>query len=216
MSAYSKLNARRRKFVDAYLRLGVGTEAYREVYGSHVVRANELASRLLAREDVAAAVAERELRAMERAGITRTRTWLEVRRLAFFDHRKLVDEHGDPRQLHELDADTAAAIAGIDLEEIFAGSGEDRRPIGVLKKYRAWNKTEALKMILQAFGALVEKHEISVTDDSELSELDRARRVAILLARGLQLQQAAGAGTPDTGNPAGDSPPAQSNQQETP
>lgn len=217
MSAYSSLPRRRRKFVDAYLRLGVGRDAYLAVYGQ-VKQPDACASRLLADAAVAAAVAEREKRAMENAGITRTRAWMEVRRVAFFDHRKLVDENGDPRQLHELDEDTAAAIAGIDIEELFAGRGEDRVQIGVLKKYRAWNKNEALKMILQAYGALLDRHELSgpnggpipIDPAGELSDLDRARRIAFLLARGLS----AAASAPNPGNPAGGSPPAQSNQQE--
>lgn len=57
---------------------------------------------------------------------------------------------------------------------------------------------------------------IETKDVSELSDLDRARRVAFLLARGLQLQQATSPSASDPGNPAGDSPPAQSNQQEIP
>jgi phage terminase small subunit len=220
MSAYSKLPPRRRKFVDAYLRKGVGAYAYTEVYGSQVKRPNAGACKLLADPLVAAAIIEREERAMENAGITRTRTWIEMRRVAYFDHRKLVGPDGNPIPLHELDEDTAAAIAGIDVEELFEGRGESRMHVGRLRKYRAWNKNEALKLILQSYGALIDRHEhagpnggaIPVKDASELSEYDIARRVAFLLARGLQAQPSQS----DPAIPPGDSNSTQQQAGDTP
>ena len=61
-----------------------------------------------------------------RLGITAERVMRERSRLAFFDPRRLFASNGEPIPIHELDDDTAAALAGLDVHEEFAGSGAER------------------------------------------------------------------------------------------
>lgn len=144
---------------------------------------------------VSAAIEELETQAMENAGITSTRTWLEVARIAYFDHRKLVDDNGEQIPLHRLDADTVAAIAGIDVEELFSGRGEERAQIGALKKYRAWNKLDALKIILQAKKELVDRHEVTGKDGGAIEIADaRERNLALVKSVASRITGAAAAG----------------------
>lgn len=110
---------------------------------------------------VKAAIEERRAEYLESAGIDGARAWIEIARIAYFDHRKLTDAEGNPIPLHKLDDATVAAIAGIDVEELFVGRGDDRVQIGTLKKYRTWNKVDALKMILEAKRELVQRHELT-------------------------------------------------------
>jgi phage terminase small subunit len=160
MPNYRRLKPRSRRFAEAVVSGLTPTDA------AIVVKPTSRSPKRLGyrmRHDpkISAAIEELEANAMESAGITTTRTWLEVRRVAYFDQRKLLDENGAPLPLSKVDDDTVAAIAGIDIEELFSGRGEERVRVGALKKYRAWNKTDALKMILQAKRELVERFEHS-------------------------------------------------------
>jgi hypothetical protein len=101
------------------------------------------------------AIAEREKAAMEEAGLTLTRSWLETRRIAYFDPIKLFDKHGKLLHPSELDKDTRAAIADFEVEdrvEMVNGKKVKR----TITRYRFWNKVQALKMYLQAAGLLDE------------------------------------------------------------
>ena len=62
------------------------------------------------------------------------RTFKEVARIAYADPRRIMDEKGKILLPHELDAETAAAIASFEIS--FDGS----------IKYKFWPKTTALEM----------------------------------------------------------------------
>lgn len=85
-------------------------------------------------------------------GITAKRVLQERSRLAFFDARKLFRDDGSPVPVNELDSDTAAAIAGLEVAEIFEGSGEERRFVGYLKKYKLASKDPSLASLEKYFG----------------------------------------------------------------
>lgn len=159
-SAYEKLKPRFRRFVDDIVMGETGVQAAKNLgFGGEGPRF--YASKLRKRPDIRAAIEERETEAMETAGITRTRTWIEVGRIAYFDPAKLVGPNGEHLPLHELDEDTRAAIAGVEVEELFEGTGRDRVRIGDIRKYRLSSKLDANKLILQRMGELVDKHEVA-------------------------------------------------------
>ena len=72
----------------------------------------------------------------ERLGITRQGVLDEMARCAFFDVRKLFNADGSLKDILDLDPDTAAAIAGLEIESLFAGKGEDRIQIGTTNKVK--------------------------------------------------------------------------------
>ena len=109
-------------------------------------------------DDVAAAASARLLRnvklgvyiqeclekAQERTEVTLDRVIKEYARIAFFDPRKMFDEDGNPVPLTEMDDDTAAVIAGLDILEIGSMTS--------IKKYKLSNKLEALKALGEHLG----------------------------------------------------------------
>lgn len=107
-------------------------------------RPDVMASKLMRRPDVQECVAYLKSNALEAASITTAQIARELGRIAFLDPRKLFDADGNLRPLEQLDDDTAAAIAGIDVEELFSGRGEERTQTGVAKRVKLWNKREAL------------------------------------------------------------------------
>lgn len=86
-----------------------------------------------------------------RVGITAERVLRERARLAFFDPRKLLDAEGNPKPMHELDDDTAAAIAGVEVVEM-KGGAEIPGVLSLVKKYRLAVKDTSLAALEKHLG----------------------------------------------------------------
>ncbi len=96
---------------------------------------------LLAQKQVE--IAKRQDERLEKMELTNERIAREIARIAFFDPRKMFHADGRPKEITELDDDTAAAIVGIDVLEEWEGSGENRVLRGYVKKYKIANKNVA-------------------------------------------------------------------------
>lgn len=114
--------------------------------------ASSAGERLLRNVEVSAAIERETSDIAGRLGITAERVLLERSRLAFFDVRKLFRDDGSPIPVNELDAEAAAAIAGLEVAEIWEGSGEDRHFVGYLKKYKLASKDPNLASLEKYFG----------------------------------------------------------------
>jgi phage terminase small subunit len=102
--------------------------------------------------EVAAAIAEHDRALTAKLEITAERVLLETSRLAFSDHRKLYRADGSLKALHELDDDTAAAVASVETV-IRVGRGPEGG--SQLHKVKLGDKQAALVLLgrhLQIFG----------------------------------------------------------------
>jgi len=97
----------------------------------------------------------------ERNMVTIERVLQEYSRLGFFDPRNLFNSDGSPKDIHELDDDTAAVVAGLDVVEIYEGTGRDRRFVGNIKKFKLADKKGALDSMAKYLGMFIDKHELS-------------------------------------------------------
>ena len=153
IAADKKLTPKQRRFVDEYLiDLNATQAAIRAGYSPKT--ANEQGARLLANVSIAKAIQEARDKQQERTEITQDRVLLEYARIAFFDPRKLFRSDGSPKPVEELDADTAAALAGLEVREEFEGAGENRTFVGYTKKYKLANKLGALDSLAKHLGML--------------------------------------------------------------
>lgn len=100
-------------------------------------------------ERIQAAMAERSAR----TNVTQDRVLQEVARLAFLDIRKAFNLNGTLKPLHEMDDDTAAALAGLDAIEL----SEDGSPVGSIKKLKLADKKGALELLMRHMGMLNDK-----------------------------------------------------------
>jgi phage terminase small subunit len=157
MTATRKLTPKQAAFVEEFAcDLNATQAAIRAGYSAKT--AKEQATRLLSNVHVAAAIAEGRAARSERTGITADRVLQELARIAFFDVRKAFNPDGTMKPLDQLDDDTAAAIAGLELSEI---RDEDGSPIGVLKKIKIADKLVALDKLARNLGLLQDKLKIS-------------------------------------------------------
>lgn len=95
---------------------------------------------------------ERQEAVYDNLEITTERILKERARLAFFDARKLFDANGQPIPIQDLDDDTAAALAGLEVVEEFEGQGKERKFIGYTKKYRLADKGASLTSLEKQKG----------------------------------------------------------------
>lgn len=142
------LTAKVALFVDEYLKDFNATQAAIRA-GYSPTSARQIGSRLLTRDDIKRALApKREEAVIERAEtmnrmmLSAERTRLEIARIAYFDPRKMFHADGRPKSILELDDDTAACIAGLDVLEEKDGDGN---VIGYVKKWKLADKNAALE-----------------------------------------------------------------------
>lgn len=89
---------------------------------------------------------------IEKMELTTERTLREIARLAYVDPRKFFHADGTPKHIQELDDDTAAALAGMEVTEEWTGTGEGRVQTGVTKKYKLADKNAALEKAMKHLG----------------------------------------------------------------
>lgn len=145
------MNPKQAAFVQQYLIDKNATQAaIRAGYSART--ASSAGERLLRNVEIWQAIERGVSDLAGRLGITAERVLLERSRLAFFDPRKLFNKDGSPIPVQELDDGTAAAIAGLEVVEIWEGSGEDRHFVGYLKKYKLANKDSNLVALDKYLG----------------------------------------------------------------
>lgn len=87
----------------------------------------------------------------------------EIRDLGTYDIRKILDADGKVRPPSEWPDAIAKAISGIDISELFEGSGEERTQVGWTKKIKTVDKLKALEIMAKNLNLLTEKHEVTGT-----------------------------------------------------
>ena len=160
VTGVAKLTPKQQRFVEEYLvDLNATQAAIRAGYSERTaeVIGHENLRKPKIQGFIDKALAERT----ERTQITADKVLREYARLGFFDPRKLFNDDGSPKGIQELDDDTAAVLAGLEVMEIYEGRGEDRQFVGHLKKYKLADKKGALDSIAKHLGMFIDRHEIS-------------------------------------------------------
>ena len=115
-------------------------------------RARNTGSDLMAKPHIQAFI--KKLQAEQRAemkGIVE-RVQAERVAIAFFDPIDLFREDGSMKPLSEMPPWARRCIASIEVQEIWEGSGEDRRQVGELKKIKLVDKSASLTALERMLG----------------------------------------------------------------
>ena len=133
---------RRARFIEEYLVNGhKGTAAAKAAGYTNDHSAQVVASRFLAELTASGELAAAARQRAEAAELDTVRTLRELARIAYADIGKLFDADGVLIPIAELDEDTRAIIASIDL-------GPDGKP----KRIKLWSKIEALDKAMRHAG----------------------------------------------------------------
>ena len=142
----SKLTPKQSRFVDEYLLdLNASAAALRAGYSKKT--AYSIGHANLKKVEIEKAISERRENASERTKVTLDQVVREAARLALFDPRKLFNANGTPIAIQDLDDDTAACIAGLDVVNM--GSGDQ---IGQVLKYKLAPKGQAIDTLMKHLG----------------------------------------------------------------
>jgi len=186
------LTPKEERFVAEFLVDCNGGEAYRRAgYTCKTDNAARVGAYQLRKKPEIADAIEKGLREkIERTKMNADRVFLELQRIVTFDPRKLFDSEGKPIPIHELDDDTVAALAGLDVLEEFQGSGQERTLVGYTKKYRLASKLDAISLAMRHFSMLKDRVEHTGADGEaikveDVSSIEAARRIAFLLSAGV-------------------------------
>jgi phage terminase small subunit len=163
--ADKKLTIKQEKFAQGLFAGLLQKDAYKEAFNCEKMSDNAIdveASKLANSPKIALRLKELQDKLCERNMITVERVMKEYAKLSFFDPRKLFKEDGSPKEITELDDETAAALAGLDVQEVYEGVGEDRVFVGYTKKYKLTDKKGALDSVAKILGMFTDKQEIEI------------------------------------------------------
>jgi phage terminase small subunit len=162
------LNEKQKRFCEEYLKdLNASQAAIRAGYSAKTARA--CSSRMLTNANIQEYIQQRQKELQQSTGVTQEKIIQELAALAFTDIRKFYNEDGSLKKITELDADAAAALAGVETEELYAGFGEDRIAIGQTKKIKRWDKNKALENLARHLGMFNDK--LTVNADEQMMNL---------------------------------------------
>lgn len=157
------LTPKQKRFVAEYLvDLNATAAAKRAGYSEKTAYAIGIEN--LKKPEIQSAIQEAQTERQKRTEITQDMVLCETAKLAFFDVRKMFDKNGKPLEISELDGDTAAALVGLDVQDV---SDSDGNYVGFIKKYKMSDKIKALELLGRHFGTWEPK------DDSKKNAAER-------------------------------------------
>jgi len=180
------LSDKQQRFIDEYLvDLNATQAAIRAGYSENTARA--IGHENLTKPNIVDAIATAMDARRKRTQITQDRVLQEYAKLAFLDPRRFYDEKGALIPVHKLDADTAAALSGMEVVTQRAGkdaNGDQEHE--EVKKIKFIDKKGALDSLARHLGMFTDKVEHTGKDGGPIemkavSDLELARRVAFLL-----------------------------------
>lgn len=157
----TRLTWKKRKFLEHYIKTGVGWKAYQHAYDvsptiKHATM-QQAASRLL-REAICQEYLDKHFaHTAELAGITRQRVVRRAAALAFADIRDLYDDNGNLKPLSTLTKKQAAMIAGLEVERDVTTREEDALGVTETIKVKVVNPVAAIAQLSKMLGLEVTK-----------------------------------------------------------
>jgi phage terminase small subunit len=120
-------------------------------------------SRLLTYAKIQARIQELMDERAKRVQVESDGILLELSRVGYSDVRGLYNDDGTVKHPTEWPTDLARAVASIEVEELFEGSGDSRTWIGYTKKVKFWPKNNALELLGKHKVLFTEHHKHSHT-----------------------------------------------------
>jgi phage terminase small subunit len=155
-----ELSKKQKIFVGEYL---VDRNATRTAIaaGYSAQTASQQASRLLTNSKIAAAINEKTTQWLEGLEVTAERTLREIAAIAYYDPANLFEPDGSVKQVKDMDPVTRRAIVGVEVTELFEGTGDQKRVSGIRTKFKLADKGLNLERLAKFQGLLPKKAEAS-------------------------------------------------------
>lgn len=187
------LTPKQQRFVAEYLvDLNATKAAERAGYSAKTAR--QQGARLLSNAAIADSVARGKRASFERVEVKADDVLRELLRIGLVDLRQAFTAEGALKPIHEMPEDVARALAGVEVEELFEGKGEERAQTGRLRKVKFWDKPRALELLGKHLKLFVDKVEHAGDGGGpivvEVRKYDDASAVAAAVVAPVGAQQA--------------------------
>lgn len=128
---------------------------------------------------------------MDRALIARNEWEIEImirelRAIATCDIRDAYNVDGSLKKMTDMPANVAAALASVEVDELFEGVGRDREQIGVTKRVKFWDKAKAIELFMKKHGLLIDRHKVEI--ETRLEDLVGAVNADIVETQALPVE----------------------------
>jgi len=175
------LSIRRDSFARAYARHGIAGKAAR-IAGYSPKTADTQGNQLLRIPEVSAAIERYRRDQLENADVTVQQVLTELATIAFTDVTQVFDAEGELRPVHEWPKAVRRCVASFEvvIRNITAGDGHRDKVLRV----RFVEKIEALKLLAQHLGMLIERREVGLPGEfAALSDMELADRIRVAASR---------------------------------
>ncbi|MFH1954870.1 MAG: terminase small subunit [Pseudomonadota bacterium] len=153
MALQKKLTPKQARFVQEYLiDLNATRSAIRAGYSKKT--AQQMGAENLSKPVIAAAIAESRSKLAEKTEITQKRVIEEYAKPAFLDPRKFYDDDGNLIPVHQLPAEVAAALTGMDVSTFV---NKDNGTVTTVTKFKFADKKAALDSLAKHLGMFMDR-----------------------------------------------------------
>jgi len=180
-------NEQQKLFAYAYFNnKGNGTQAAIEA-GYSPRSATSTASLLLTYPNIQALLASLHDQLQEKVVATKERIAEELAKIGFGDVRALFDENSILKPVHEWPDDAAAAVASVEVDQLWGATMDGKEQIGETKKVKRESKLQALKQLTELYGynAPTKTAQTDVAGNDITPTKEEAAKIAANLAAGL-------------------------------
>ncbi len=148
-----KLTPKQQRFCGEYLiDLNATQAAIRAGYSKKT--AQQMGAESLSKPVIAAAIAEFRSKLAEKTEVTQKRVIEEYAKPAFLDPRKFYDDDGNLIPVHQLPAEVAAALTGMDVSTFV---NKDNGTVTTVTKFKFADKKAALDSLGKHLGMFVDR-----------------------------------------------------------
>ena len=155
-----QLTERQKRFCEEYLiDLNGAQAAIRAGYSRD--SAKEIASENLTKPNIQEYLSQRQQELQEATGINQKRVLEEYAKVAFADIRNYYDENSMLLPIREIGDQAAGALAGIEVDQLWAATMAGRVQIGETKKIKVYDKVKALDSLARHLGMFGKDNEQS-------------------------------------------------------
>lgn len=156
----TRISERQRLFCERYV-IHLDGELAASEAGYSRKSARQISYKLVRKRNIAAYIGELLDKKAARNRVDADDVLREISRIAHLDIRRAFREDGTMLGIHDLPDDVAAAIASIEMDEIYEGAGSKRSAVGVTKKVRFAEKLRALELLGKHLRLFPDKVEVS-------------------------------------------------------
>jgi phage terminase small subunit len=178
--AAKALTAKQARFVDEYL-IDLNATKAAERAGYSVRTAYSIGQENLTKPEIMTAIAARQAERAKRTGIDADWVLARLADEADADVADIYDDDGNIKPVNQWPLVwRRGLVAGVEVEELFEGRGEERQHMGFVRKVRLSDRLKRLELIGKHIGVQAFKERVEVDASADLAALLSQARARVL------------------------------------